>query len=1039
MAIASTSGATARLALTQSLTLDNTMPRRVTVTANVKGENLGQGFSMIRIQAYNASNQIVAAVPAGPYLRESFGWQPYAITLTIPEGATRLTVEPMLDRAAGKLWVTGIGLAEGGLPALLNPSFTYTSTSGAPQYWNAWNPAGTATAAVSPHGGPSGQAAVAITSTSGSSARYALTQNIPVDSSTPRQLRLRGSVKGEGLSGGFSMLRVQGYNAAGQLTMPAAQGPYLTGTFAWKTYTTDIVLPVGTTRLSVEPMLDRSAGTLWFTGLEIVENTATGTLTATATPAGPVELVWSVAVPNTVRYAVHRIEGTTAPAGDATTLVRTAVAPTTADDTGAPGRTYTYVVQALDATGTVLATSPPVKVSTPASFTDRTQSTILTAQQANGGQARVTWAIAANAAPGNLTVQVGARSPQTIQGYEGSIQLSGNPGDEVLLRSGSQVLSTAQVGATAHPRALVDTGTIARVNQQLAAGDATTSAAWQATVDRVAGPDSAYASNGSAGLYRARDAAFLYAASGNQQYAQQAYDGIVAAEGFIAPRSSNMGLELARAALLLAPAYDWAYNGWNAEQRAHVVDLIIKTADLLSTYHHDALDDTVKTSNWVGVVRSTELALLLAARGDTGVPNYDQRVAFLLDQTNQHLEQAYTNSGFTQEGWDYFQYTMLYMLPSIYLAQDTGIRTLDTQLQRPKFWNLALHVVSSRSEGDALQFGVSGPKGKTAGIFPLLFPISPPNAAPGLKHLYDRVQGVASDGHTFDDTHGVWAMLFYPESASGTAADLSAAEAHSALLDDEEGFYVFRSGYANRDDTLIATASRNQQHRGWSSAETFSLSWMSHDTTWATLGGKHWTEPLLWSKPLVDGKLEPYRNQYETMTGAGETLESRAFPDQGGGYLRLDGSGNFQVDTALREEVVDLNSEGAVDAIVVIKDTFQDADSHRWDWQLRPEAGVTVTVNENATEEQPYFTFASPNGTVLSGFVHNRTGITAQVIDGTLRLSRTGTSAEFEIVLATSPTGPLSAVSASNGLVIDGRLIDFDALDTTTPAGLPGL
>lgn len=923
-----------------------------------------------------------------------------------------------------------------GLPTIANPNFSSVDSAGRPTSWRAWNPAGAATVAVTA-GGPQGSPAVAITSTSGDTARYALTQSVAVDDATPRKLTVSGLVKGDGLSGGFSMIRVQAYNASGGVTIPVAKGPYLTGSFDWREYATDLVLPQGTTRLSIEPMLDRAAGTVWFTGMSIEENTKTGSLTASATTAGTVELSWSVEAEGVARYAVHRTDGVRSPKGDSSSLVRSAVAATTADDTVSPATTYTYRIQALDAHGAVIATSPTATTTTPATFADRTEATVLTGLEAADGIAHASWAVAVDEPEADLTIQIGDRAPQSVDGYDGGVELAAEAGDEVTLRSAGEVLATAQVGSAGHPRTFLDADTVDRVNRQLRDGNPTTTATWEAMIARIAGPNSGYPSNGSAGLYRAREAAFVYGITGDPSYAQKAYDGVIAAEGFVAARPVNMGLELARANLLLAAAYDWAFNGWTDDQRARVRTIITRSIDLLSTYHHEALDDTVKTSNWVGVVRSTELALLLAVRGDADFGYHDKRIAFLLDETNRHLQQAYTDSGFTQEGWDYLHYTELYMFPSIYATQDSGVRTLDAEFTRPKFWNFALHVVSTRNRGDALQFGVSGPNGQVDGSFPLMFPIAPDAAVPGLKHTYDRVQGLLSDRQNLDGVHGLWTVLFYPEDASGDAADLTAPEAHTALLDEDEGFYAFRSEYRDADDTLIGTASRNKQHRGWSSAETFSLTWMSHDTTWATLGGKQWTEPLAWSKPLVDGKLEPYRNQYETASGAGKTLEARAFPGQGGGYVRLDGAGNFLVDTAQREEVVDLAAGEDADAIVAIKDTFADDISHSWDWQIRPEPGVAISILEDAAENEPYFTLTSPGGAVLSGFVLERAGLTAAVVNGTLRLSRVGTAAEFRIVLATSDARPLAAEVVDGRLIVDNRVVDFDALDDSTASGLP--
>ncbi|QOR71183.1 hypothetical protein IM660_02405 [Ruania alkalisoli] len=916
------------------------------------------------------------------------------------------------------------------LPALTNPTFADVSPNGVPAGWGTWAPAGAATVTVDQSAGPEGGPAVAIASDSGPDARLALTQRIDVDSSTARELTLTGWVRGDGLTGGFSMLRIQAYDAAGNVVVPVNSGPYLTGTFDWRTYFTDIVLPENAARISVEPILDRAGGTIWFADLSITETVDDGaTLTASPNERGPVELSWAFEDVQADRYAVHRTEGTTPPTASPETRLKVALAPTTADATAEPGTTYTYLVLALDAEGEVLATSPSATTTTAGTFADRTVLSLVTALVTDDGT-HISWAVADGEPTSDLTVQVGSAGPTSVEGYEGSVQAAAaSPGTEVVLRSGGTELARAEVGASQHPRSLVDADVAARIQADLAAGEPTITGAWNALTARLDGTGSAYPGSATE-LYRARDAAFAYAVTGEQSYAQDAYDAIMAGADWITARETNMGLELGRGALNLAPAYDLAHAGWTEAQSADVRDLMTRTTDLLSTYHHDTLDGADRASNWVAVTHGTELALLLAARGDGDFGTHDERITYLINQVARHLQDGYTETGWTQEGWDYFHYAQLYLFPSLFMAQDAGVRALDPVLADVDFWNLALHVVSSRADGDVSQFGVSGPANQVSGTFPLLFSTAPDGVLPGLKHLYDHVQGVATAEPRFDDVHSMFAVLYYPSEVSSDPADMSGEavqQAQQALLDDEAGFYAFRSDVAGTDDTLISTSNRNTQHKGWAAAETFALSWMGHDTTWAQQGSKS-HDPLLWSKPLVDGELEPFENQYNTVRGEGVSLASRAFEGQGGGYVQLDGSANFEVTTAEREQVVDLAPGGDADAIVAIHDTFADTTSHSWDWQLRPDETVTIAAFPDGAAHEPLFTFTGTDGATLSGFVPDREDLTVQVIDQTLRLTRTGATAEFGIVLATSASGALEAELLDGVLLLDGRVIDLAAL-----------
>ena len=922
-------------------------------------------------------------------------------------------------------------------PAVLNGDFDDADGNGAPDGWSRWNPAGTATVSVAADG-PDGRTAATIASTSGATARLALTQRVAVDAATPRRIVVRALVRGTALDAGYSMIRVQVRDATGRVLVPVASGPYLRGTFDWRVSETAMTLPETAASIAIEPMLDRTAGSLSVTGVEIVEDVATGLLDATVGERGAVELTWSFPGITAAEYRVRR--GT----ADEPIWLRTTTASTVADETTQPGTTYTYVVDAVDAAGAVLASTPVAAATVPADVADLVESPTLVARSTGDDTARASWAVPSGT--GSLELRVdGATTP--LAGAAGSVDVASAVGDAVELLADGAVVADARVGATAHPRALLGADDIARVQASLAAGEATVVGAWDALVGRLAAPATAeYSSNGSAGLYEARDAAFAYAITGDAVYAQQAYDGLVEGEAFIIARDTNMGLELGRAALLLAPAYDWASPGWTAAQRAHVQAMMLRVSELLSTYHHDNLDtDGDKASNWVGVTRSTELAMLLVLAGDQTAASddaLDGRILFLADQVAQHLDDGYTGTGWMQEGWDYLHYTELYLFPSIYTAQAAGLTALDAAFADIDFAGLALHVVSSRAAGDVAQFGVSGPNGQVDGALPLLFPLASDAAELGqLVEIHDAVHGPASASRRFDGVHSLWTALFAPtagERSSALAASAAPAEL-PALLDEEAGFAAFRDDVADADDTIVVTSNRNSQHKGWAAAETFSLSWISDDTTWAMQGGKAYDDPSAWSKPLVDGQLEPYENQYRTLDGQGVTLGSRAFAGQGGGYLELDGSANFGVDVAHRSEVVDLEPCGPATTIVAIADDFSDDTSHTWSWQLRPESGVLIALDENASEAEPLFTFTSADAAgdpvVLSGFVLDREGLVAEVDGGTLRLSRTGATAAFRVVLATAEE-PLSGALTGGGLAIGDAHIPIDDLGAVGAGGL---
>ncbi|MBO1031869.1 hypothetical protein IPV09_11040 [Tessaracoccus sp. SD287] len=891
---------------------------------------------------------------------------------------------------------------------ITNGSFASIAGTGLPTGWSAWNPTGDATTVLEPTAGPQGGPAVRISANPGTDTtdRSAIVQRIAVSDATPRTLTLSASMKAEGLSAtNWTSLRLQARNAANATTVAVMYVGRDTGSYDWRKVSQTIELPLGTTTVMVEPMLDRSGGTVWFSNVSLKPSSAVGNVQASVTAAGVTELGWSFTGLDPHHYAIFRADGDADPTLDVDHLVGTAWAATWADTATRPGQDYTYVVRALDANGKTLADSDPVTVRTPASFTSPQANTVITAVQI-GQDIRAGWTLGADVDPGTpLSVWVSHKpmdSPQPpaqrvaeVAPEQTSVTLIRphhlNQQVYVHLVADGRILASSRVGNSTHPRTVLTTEVLRGIRQNLDQ-EPTITGAWQDVKKRL--DTDTYGAGTANALYKAREAAFVFQVTGEQKYAEIAYEAALDGSAHVVAYEVNMGLELGRAMLLLGPIYDWAYPGWTDQQRATVRQLIMKGSDLLSTYHHDALDNVEKTSNWIAVARTTELAALMAIRGDGEAGLYEGRIAFLTDQVMQHLAQGYTANGYTQEGWDYLHYAGLYMLPSAYAAMDAGMIDLLPHLQRPQWWNVALHTLSARPTLNMAQWGVGTERNQTHGIMPLLMPLTPADAQPGLRWTYEVTRGAKAPTPLWDGTQSLLTVVYWQPGHS-SPDKLKAPAAHTAILDDVPGSYWFRSGYTGADDVLATVNNRNTQHKGWSGSETFGLSLQGLDTTWAVMGAKS-TNPLMFSKPLVDGKLET-RGQYETVRGEGVTLASKAYAGQGGGYLHLDGSKNFEVATATREAVVDLGNPAAK-AVLAFNDTFGDDSSHRWDWQLRPEAGVAITIAADGRT----FTFRRSDQTMTGVILGS--GYTVANLGGTLRISATGTSAQFRVLLAVGAT-----------------------------------
>ncbi|MCD1267841.1 hypothetical protein B5M43_003130 [Microbacterium sp. MEC084] len=635
-----------------------------------------------------------------------------------------------------------------------------------------------------------------------------------------------------------------------------------------------VEVPAGTATLVIEPMLDSASGRLSIDNVAVdsVEHVA---ITSPAVqPTGEVELKWTFAglSGTPASYDIHRsTEAGFEPSGD--TLVRSVPAITMAEDaTTQPGTTYHYRVVAKDAAGAVLATTDAAAAATPATFVDRQLKDVLTATAEADG-VRVAWRVAAGTAEtytlysgpatlasgslksakriGSATVEAGAT------GLSGAVSLPGSaPAAYALVNAAGEVVASAKVADLAHPRLWIDDDKLAKVREQIAV-PGEPQEIWNGILARVAGGLTAtpnpYGQGFGEGEGRyAAEAALAYQVTGDASYPQKAYDGIVAAEAKL-PLGTRQPLEDANPAPVLAQAYDWACNGWTDEQRANANRILGRLAAAMEVAHHFNMDDDTRASNWTGVTRGGELALRLATRGDGWFDAGETRIPMLVNEVGLHLDAAYTDTGWMQEGLEYVNYTLQIALPGIYAAQDAGITALDASIERPQFTNLYLHSLANTPNHKRLQWGATSMQGRfpTAGMIARLVPQSQRDA--WVWHCERSVGSLGSKEHA--GSLGPFPLIDWPEDASGSEPITNPALTQ-ALMDDHAGAYQFRSRYQDAGDVLVGLTNRNSSHLGWEGLETFALSMTSSNVTWARQHAKAYTDLAQYSKPLIDGRPE---------------------------------------------------------------------------------------------------------------------------------------------------------------------------------------
>jgi hypothetical protein len=392
-----------------------------------------------------------------------------------------------------------------------------------------------------------------------------------------------------------------------------------------------------------------------------------------------------------------------------------------------------------------------------------------------------------------------------------------------------------------------------------------------------------------------------------------------------------------------------------------------------------------------------------------------------------HLDHAYGPSGYMQEGLGYITYTLSILAPAIYLAKDMGISTFDEAWSRPDWPNLALHTISLRKQRNSLQFGVAASTYSYNGFIPYIFnSTNDTNIKAALKWLYDRTMGINSSSPAYDGKDRNAALLYYPYEIPAQHPSIVFPRSTSMIYDNIDGFYEFRNRYQDQNDVLIAFMSRNRRHGGWNANETFALSIMSHDTTWARMPGKEFQYNNLttrFSTPLVDGwPREPPKGKKGSYTRA-----VKVFNGQGGGYVSIDASVNFNIAFAQRDILVDMITRGNIDTIIAIQDQFLDSSSHFWHWQLSPNPAETNITLENENNLST-FTIRGRNGSWLKVWLYNSQGATYNNTNEVLRIIKYGFHANFKIAMALGMSTEPVAKRTTSGINIADICINFDTL-----------
>lgn len=767
---------------------------------------------------------------------------------------------------------------------------------------------------------------------------------------------------------------------------------------------------------------------------------------------GQVELSWPETDHTSARwYTVHRSSGAVPQLNDDTKVatigvyasgelgsVSTRRPPAYGDFSTVADTSYVYVVAVRAADMTVLAASDPVSISTAERIDDQQLPLVAYAYRTTAGDTVIQWRRAPSSV-GTLEIAGGPaphRNPSwnvlaNTTEQSGTLTLRSGQSRRIkhLLLSADGETTRLPVLEQHRPPLLLSASLIERLRTQTSKAEETVAITLQRLLEDLDKPHTAWAYGAPLGPQRvtatkASHAALAWQLTQDPAYAQRAYDEFVVAAGEIYFGGADQPLFLGAISTRLALTYDWARNAWD-EQQQHVARQLLNRIAAIWTATHFINDFRhTKASNWVGITRSGELLVRLALLGTSEYVDDIHRTTLVIDEINRHLQDGYGSSGYTQEGLAYFIYPMRELVPAALALRSLSLPFLEPELARHEWTNLGAHTQSMIPGGHRTQFGVDSGLSSShqyAGEFASqTMALATPSLVPAAQWHYDHVTGTASTTQDYGTELGrELTILTYPDSDPVNPESVPSLQ--EAMLDDEKGAFFFRNRHEDADDVLVGVFNRNTVEAGWEAMETFGLPILGLAARWTVMGEKP-GNPWRMSKPLKDGQPEP-------STGEGITVASHRLPGQGGGYVELDASGNYEVLTAQRSMLVDMTERDDVHTVIALHDTFEDDNSHEWTWQLPIGPGVQPTMLQ---DEGGLRTFVyRRQGAWMKGWFIPEPNQQVWINPNQTRRMQAITTdrvASFRLVLALGRGAEIAAARSGHTITVAGASYDLDNL-----------
>ena len=445
---------------------------------------------------------------------------------------------------------------------------------------------------------------------------------------------------------------------------------------------------------------------------------------------------------------------------------------------------------------------------------------------------------------------------------------------------------------------------------------------------------------------------FLYLLSGEEEWAQKAYENLAAIfrESTIFNNPVSRGLTRANMLQKIALAYDFCYNAWSQEQRDEVNRQLYKlTYTVQANMGFDANYSLV--SNWMGVRWGS--SMLAALVWDNPTPDEPSLASPLLwDASNRlrdHLEEIMLGNGWNAESLGYHGYNWSFIGPALIAFQNHQNNSAPAALElfAPQANNTMQAIATAAVSVETIQ-GQYGMKPDLSDdhlslwgdLFSMNFRLYPPDQIPALKWMHDYL-----------GEESFYSILYYPNDVEAVNPEHLGWLSYS---DPEQGVALFRNRFQDENDivaTFNTSATRVDGHWG-PDVNTFRITGLGAPL----VVGAGRTSLMAGQTNLFPGPVSPKEKGNRS---AGEFSSFEAYAE-GNGYACGKGSSTGVVDHK-RCFIVDYSSKSGAEAVFVIADSSKNGRI----WRLNTPEFNTIETDKNG------FTITTPEGASLRGHVLN--------------------------------------------------------------------